>query len=1575
MDVVLGAQARIAVRVALGGVVALRHPDLRDLVGGIHRLAGALGLLQHHAGLDDRVPDIEGGIVAHGDAPAAARVADVALEELVSAGVVLLHHRLHRGFDGLGRGVIHQLEVDELVAVLGALVGAVAVEDALLGVALQGEDVAHRLRALFLHRLRVDEPSVVGDVADRALPVGVLVEGVAAHGYRIARAREGSVLGAGLRDRAATFQGFAVLVGEEAVGDVALVALAVDVKIAALAVLALLMVHRQRRSVSEYEVVAVHVALVARAVHINHVAVVIEDIGGVALAVSGRLGGEQHAVHIGVGRRLEEEVLLNLLGDIHLVGERGAGQGAAMALGIQVGRGARDAFHLPHVEGLGLLLVVGVCVDEVRAVEHALDGLAVAVQREDGGGVEGLAALDAVRCAVLEGAVLDDAAVAGSVGVVDVAVVVAGVFQISCESVRVAGHLALAHAGGGHLQLVGRLAGGERRRGAGRHVAAGEGRREVLVGGAEGAGHLHGVQLLRGALHFHVHLGTGGNRLLAAHFLEGDGHGDEVAGVQPVLWRDDDAVLLPGALVLLVRDDVALGIEVQARGRVLLPHALAAHNVGLVALKQVLERISRKLRLLGLQSRGRPGRAHAVVDGDAIDDGVVDEILADADALGGEALGILGAVGVAHGEGGRLHDGDGAVVQLEAPAGARAVQDGLTVRVGGGVADSGRGIEQVHGHGHRRGAHLRVGARGRVEGGLGALGALQRRGVVVGGVVPHALAVIHLGGVLVVGQRNGHGAVDAHGDRQGLVLVNRRVHHHANVAGEVVDRLILVQLGLGDAGQRAAVTCLDERCQARVLRGAAQAVDVLVGGNGAVSRLHLVGAHVLGRAEVDPVVDVLVVALGRRHDLELRDGAGGAVVEAVLVGIQVVVEVGVDDRLVSAYGRLLARIGVEPLVEGRILVVLGQRILVLDDELQVVQAEVVRQRVHNDGARRRGGGVLAVQGHVAHGLHVADLVGDHLAQVAEAGVLGLHRGRALDDVRGGTPVGADLVLVLLEGHLLAGHGRLGKPEGIGELRDGVRPRVVAAHAQLAEEDGGQRIEVDVVAVALEAHRLINISSVGHRDDEAVLAVAVAFDLLVRVQVAAIFAGDGEVHAAGLIVGLVRDGLRMNDRRARILVVSGLDFVVVIVGGVVADGTGVEHLARLRTGAASRGAALGAAFRRAALSRRARCILVGLIVDHGTVVGALHNGVDVAEVAHIERLVVFGQPVGRVVNEHAALVRNAHVGDLSRCAARGARGIRAIDPLGVEDIVATGELELVPGLEYPAPAVGLGAPPGELLALLHETAFGDRNLAALGAHGLAHGARATVGVVGEVVGQGIRRMIVFRIQRVGVDGGTIGHELHEVLLGDALGVVLLGVVHREEVLQVVNLGGAGGGVLGGHLVHHIIVTIEQNVVFLVARIVLGAEVDVGQRLVGRLPGEVRLQQGDLTDGVVVGLPLGSRQRGTHAAKRVVVEVHAGLSIGEHVGRAAVGNGAAGILGNVAEHGHGAVRREGVLAGHLHVHRVASGVALLLGPMPLEDELAGEAGTQIETFEVLLGLRAGLLDQTLEDCRPIILAAGG
>ena len=52
-----------------------------------------------------------------------------------------------------------------------------------------------------------------------------------------------------------------------------------------------------------------------------------------------------------------------------------------------------------------------------------------------------------------------------------------------------------------------------------------------------------------------------------------------------------------------------------------------------------------------------------------------------------------------------------------------------------------------------------------------------------------------------------------------------------------------------------------------------------------------------------------------------------------------------------------------------------------------------------------------------------------------------------------------------------------------------------------------------------------------------------------------------------------------------------------------------------------------------------------------------------------------------------------------------------------------------------------------------------------------------------------------------------------------------VVHREEVLQVVDLGFTGGRVLGGHLVHHIIVAIEQNVVVLVARVVLGAEVDV------------------------------------------------------------------------------------------------------------------------------------------------------
>ena len=859
VNMVLGAQARIGVLVALGGVVALRHPDLRGLLGALHRLARALGILQHHAGLDDRIPDIEGGVVAHGDAPAAARVADVALEELVGAGVVLLYHRLHRGIGGLGLGVVHQLEVDELVAVLGAfvtvlgvLVSAVAVKDALLGVALQGEDIAHRLRALFLHRLGIDEPAVV-DVADRALPVGVLVEAVTAHGDLVARGGEAGVLGAGLRDGGAALPRLGVIVGEEAVGDVALVALAVDVKVAAGAVGALLMDDRQRRSVGEHEVVAVHVALVARAVHVDHVPVVIEDEGAVALPIGGRLSGEQHAVHVGLGRRLEEGVLPHLLGNVHLVGERGAGQGAAMALGIQVSRGARDAFHLAHVEGLGLLLLVGVHVKEVRAVEHALDGLAVAIQREDGGGVEGLPTLLAFRRAVLEGAVLDDAAVAVSVGVVDVAVVVAGVFQVRHKGVRIARHLALAHAGGGHLQLVGRLAGGERRRGAGRHVAAGKRRREVLVGGAEGAGHLHGVQLLRGALHFHVHLGTGGNRLLAAHFLEGDGHRDEVAGVQPVLRRDDDAVLLPGALVLLVRDDVALGIKVQARGRVLLPHALAAHNVGLVALKQVLERVGVLLvvvgvdGLLGLQGRGRPGRAGAIVDGDAVDDGVVDEILADADALGTEALGLLGAIGVAHGEGGRLHDGDGAVVQLEAPAGTGAAQDGLPVRIGGGVADGGRRIEQVHGHGHRRGAHLGVGARRGVEGSLGAGRALQGGGVVVGGVVPHALAVINLDAVLVVGQRNGHGAVDAHRDRQGLVLLDRRAHDHANVASKIVDRLILVQLGLGDAGQRAAVALiLDERSQARVLGGAAQTVDVLVRGHGAVGRLHLVGAHVLG---------------------------------------------------------------------------------------------------------------------------------------------------------------------------------------------------------------------------------------------------------------------------------------------------------------------------------------------------------------------------------------------------------------------------------------------------------------------------------------------------------------------------------------------------------------------------------------------------------------------------------------------------------------------------------------------------------------------------------------------------------
>lgn len=44
------------------------------------------------------------------------------------------------------------------------------------------------------------------------------------------------------------------------------------------------------------------------------------------------------------------------------------------------------------------------------------------------------------------------------------------------------------------------------------------------------------------------------------------------------------------------------------------------------------------------------------------------------------------------------------------------------------------------------------------------------------------------------------------------------------------------------------------------------------------------------------------------------------------------------------------------------------------------------------------------------------------------------------------------------------------------------------------------------------------------------------------------------------------------------------------------------------------------------------------------------------------------------------------------------------------------------------------------------------------------------------------------------------------------------------------------------------------------------------------------------------------------------------------------------------------------------------------MPLEDELAGEAGTQIETLEVLLGIFSRLINEALEDLRSIVLAAG-
>lgn len=45
------------------------------------------------------------------------------------------------------------------------------------------------------------------------------------------------------------------------------------------------------------------------------------------------------------------------------------------------------------------------------------------------------------------------------------------------------------------------------------------------------------------------------------------------------------------------------------------------------------------------------------------------------------------------------------------------------------------------------------------------------------------------------------------------------------------------------------------------------------------------------------------------------------------------------------------------------------------------------------------------------------------------------------------------------------------------------------------------------------------------------------------------------------------------------------------------------------------------------------------------------------------------------------------------------------------------------------------------------------------------------------------------------------------------------------------------------------------------------------------------------------------------------------------------------------------------------------------MPLEDKLASEAGAQIETLEILLGIFSRLVNEALENLRSIILTTGG
>ena len=192
------------------------------------------------------------------------------------------------------------------------------------------------------------------------------------------------------------------------------------------------------------------------------------DHQSLGVVVGTAVGDEGDLAILGLGGRHGNARALRVL-QHHAALDHGVADGEVGVVGhVHAPAGARVAdVALEH-----LVVVLGVLLDQGSAAVLALIGALVSVVLVTANGAVGIAQ----------------------------------VLPVAQKRLGIAVGLALAHALGDHLQVVGGLAARERRRGRGLHVAAAEGGGVLLVARGEHAGHGHGGQFLGSAVDLHVHL-------------------------------------------------------------------------------------------------------------------------------------------------------------------------------------------------------------------------------------------------------------------------------------------------------------------------------------------------------------------------------------------------------------------------------------------------------------------------------------------------------------------------------------------------------------------------------------------------------------------------------------------------------------------------------------------------------------------------------------------------------------------------------------------------------------------------------------------------------------------------------------------------------------------------------------------------------------------------------------------------------------------------------------------------------------------------------------------------------------